>query len=115
VCFVNVTFLFYYRQHNCYRFTAKKVLVYLCSGGVHYRDKETASWRLSLSGLAIAYNQTGSRYQGPYPKTLKLDQYSHTMTLDYDDGTTSIVVRSRDGFEVYDNLQMVYWYSERVV
>jgi len=74
--------------------------VCLLSGRVHYRDKETVSWRLSLSGLAIAYNQTVSRYQGPYPTMLTLDLMSHTLTVLYDDGSTAITVHTTDGFEV---------------
>jgi len=82
--------------------------VWLLSGGVHYRDKETVSWRLSLSGLAVAYNQTVSRYQGPYPTMLTLDLMSRTLTLLYDDGSTAITVRTTDGFEVVDKLTTVF-------
>lgn len=72
-------------------------------GGVHYRDKETVSWRLSLSGLAVAYNQTVSRSQGPYPTMLILDLLMHTFTVEYADGSTAITVRSTHGFEVCCN------------
>jgi len=72
----------------------------LLSGGVHYRDKETVSRRLSLSGLAVAYNQTVSKYQGPYPTQLQLETTSRVLTVMYDDGKTSLTVQSRDGFEV---------------
>jgi len=82
--------------------------ILLCSGGVHYRDKETVSWRLSLSGLAVAYNETVSRYRGPYPVLLKLDSRSHTVTVEYDDGRTSLVVRTTEGFEVNSILQTIY-------
>jgi len=71
------------------------------SGGVHYRDKETVSRRLSLSGLAVAYNQTVSRYDGPYPTLLRLDLTSHILTVEYDSGRTSLTVRTSDGFEVF--------------
>jgi len=82
-------------------------ILYLCSGGVHYRDKETVSRRLALSGMAIAYGQNVSRYQGPYPTLTEVDLASRTLTVDYDDGTTAIVLRSRDGFEASDE----YFYS----
>jgi len=80
----------------------------LCSGGVHYRDKETVSWRLSLSGLAVAYNETVARYRGPYPALLKLDSTSHVLTVEYDNGGTSLDVRTTEGFEVNSMLQTVY-------
>jgi len=80
------------------------------SAGVHYRDKETVSWRLSLSGLAVAYNHNVSRYQGPYPTLLKLVLASHTLTVEYDDGTISVVVHNSDGFEVCDTVASCLWY-----
>jgi len=82
-------------------------MVDLCRGLVHYRDKDTVSRRLSLSGLAVAYGQDVSRYQGPYPKLIKLDLTSHTVTVEYDDGKTTIVVRTTDGFEVCNTLCIV--------
>jgi len=71
-----------------------------CSSGPHYRDKQTVSWRLSLSGLAVAYNQTVSRYLGPYPTLLELSFTSHMITVWYDNGAASIDVRATGGFEV---------------
>ena len=78
----------------------------MSSGSIHYRDKETVSWRLSLSGLAVAYNETVSRYQGPYPKLVETDLTSHTVAVVYDDGKTSIIVHTTDGFEVCDILHL---------
>ena len=84
------------------------MFVCLFSGGVHYRDKETVSWRLSLSGLAVAYNQTVSRYQGPCPTMSILDLKLHTLTVKYDDGTTSVTVHTTDGFEVYEKFLNIF-------
>jgi len=81
--------------------------VCLSRGTVHYRDKETVSWRLSLSGLAVAYNQSVSRYQGPYPKLVETDLTSHKVAVVYDDGKTSIIVKTTDGFEVCDTLHTI--------
>ena len=80
--------------------------IFLCllRGGVHYRDKETVSWRLSLSGLAVAYNQNVSRYRGPYPTMSILDLALHVMTVEYDDGAAALTVHTTDGFEVSDKV-----------
>ena len=78
----------------------------MLSGGVHYRDKETVSWRLSLSGLAVAYNQSVSSYQGPYPSMLITDLVLHSLTVEYD--STAITVLATDGFEVCDKLPTIF-------
>ena len=65
---------------------------------VHYQDKETVGTRLSLSGLAQAY-QISTKYKGPMPTSISVSQ-SGTMTITYDNGNTPINVRNTWGFEV---------------
>ena len=87
-------------------------IVCLHRGGIHYRDKDTVSWRLSLSGLAIAYNQTVSRYQGPYPTLLIIDLALHVLTVEYDNGAAAIIVPTTDGFEVSVKLVTLFVFSK---
>lgn len=67
------------------------------SGPVHTRHKLEVGYRLSLSGLAVAYNYN-LLYQGPFPfKALVVNDT--TLIVDYGDMWT-LDVRSTEGFEL---------------
>jgi len=68
---------------------------------VHFRDKTTAAWRLSLSGLAVAYNYVDVKYQGPW--VTQVTAGAKHLKLTYDHDKSIIALRNTIGFEVCCN------------
>ena len=55
--------------------------------------------RLAVSGLAVAYSKP-YKYQGPQPSAFFIDIGFFTLGIEFDNRTTEIQVRNKDGFEV---------------
>ena len=66
---------------------------------IHPRDKSTVGARLAVSGLAVAYSKP-YKYQGPQPSAFFIDIGFFTLGIEFDNRTTEIQVRNKDGFEV---------------
>jgi hypothetical protein len=64
----------------------------------HPRYKHDVGYRLSRSGLAIAYNQT-VEFQGPIVSTVGYSTGSQTLNITYT-AVTNIELRNTNGFEV---------------
>ncbi|XP_060570661.1 sialate O-acetylesterase-like [Ruditapes philippinarum] len=68
---------------------------------IHPRDKQDVASRLVLSALQVAYNiKTMGRFVGPMISAFSVDLITNRMTLDFDNGTDPIRVKSMDGFEI---------------
>jgi hypothetical protein len=65
---------------------------------IHPRTKEDVAYRLSRSGLAIAYNQS-VEYQGPIVSNVAYTSGSKSVTITYT-GVSGIDLRNPNGFEV---------------
>lgn len=65
---------------------------------IHPRDKFDVAQRLSLSGRAVAYGDSGLDFQGPFPSAIT--KTGQKMNIEYDRGNSVIEVRSTYGFEV---------------
>jgi hypothetical protein len=74
---------------------------HLINCSIHPRDKQDVASRLVLSALQVAYNiKTMGRFVGPMISAFSVDLITNRMTLDFDNGTDPIRVKSMDGFEV---------------
>jgi hypothetical protein len=71
-------------------------LFYCCS--VHPRYKHDVGYRLSRSGLAVAYGQQ-VEFQGPIVQTVDYTNGSETMNITYT-AVSNFDLRSSNGFEV---------------
>ncbi len=71
-------------------------LFYHCS--VHPRYKHDVGYRLSRSGLAVAYGQQ-IEFQGPIVETVAYTNGSETMNITYT-AVSNFDLRSSNGFEV---------------
>ncbi len=71
-------------------------LLYCCSG--HPRYKHDVGYRLSRSGLAVAYGQQ-VEFQGPIVQTVAHTNGSETMNITYT-AVSNFDLRSSNGFEV---------------
>ena len=58
---------------------------------------------VALSGLSVAYNVQGLKYQGPRESAFFVDTGFYTLKIEYDKGKDPITVRSKQGFEVCFN------------
>jgi len=68
------------------------------ANGIHPRTKLDVGYRLSRSGLAVAYNQQ-VEYLGPLVQNVAYTSGAATVTLTYG-SVTSLDVRNNNGFEV---------------
>ncbi|CAF1432135.1 unnamed protein product [Rotaria sordida] len=66
--------------------------------GIHPRTKHDVGYRLSRSGLAVAYNQE-VEYQGPIVSSVSYSSGSETINITYT-GVQNIDLRNPNGFEV---------------
>ncbi|KAK3098110.1 hypothetical protein FSP39_016199 [Pinctada imbricata] len=67
-------------------------------GAIHPRYKHDIARRLGLSSLAVAYQQAGFDYQGPFPVSYKLDRTASHIIIEFDH--TPIEIRVKTGFEI---------------
>ncbi|XP_052237319.1 sialate O-acetylesterase-like isoform X3 [Dreissena polymorpha] len=70
---------------------------------IHPRDKQDIAWRLTLSGLQVAYNMSSlGRYLGPQISAYYIDIGYHTLRLEFDGakGQGISVTNTSAGFEV---------------
>ena len=74
---------------------------------IHPRDKQDVASRLALAGLAVAYNQTVGRFQGPLATAYAIPKGVPVVQIFFDNSakvhahsSNSFEVRSSDGFEV---------------
>lgn len=65
-------------------------------GSIHPRDKQDVASRLTLGAKAVAYNETGVPFQGPFPN--KIMSTSMYLNITYDQ--TVSVTPSADTFEI---------------
>jgi hypothetical protein len=70
----------------------------MLSSSVHTRYKHDVGYRLSRSGLAIAYGQQ-VEFQGPIVENVVYSTDSQTVNITYT-AVSNIEVRSPNGFEV---------------
>ncbi len=67
----------------------------------HPRDKLDVAYRLSRSGLAVAYGQTNITYLGPIVADISVATDSHQVNITYSSVTSpSVELRNPNGFEV---------------
>jgi sialate O-acetylesterase len=68
---------------------------------IHPRDKLDVGYRLSRSGLAVAYGYKNITYQGPVIAHISVSSDSKKINVTYSDVVSkSIEVRNPTGFEV---------------
>ncbi len=68
---------------------------------VHPRDKLDVGYRLSRSGLAVAYGYTNITYQGPIIADISVASDSSKINITYSNvASPSIELRNPAGFEV---------------
>jgi hypothetical protein len=68
---------------------------------VHPRNKLDVGYRLSRSGLAVAYGYTNISYQGPIIDTISIASDSSKVNVTYSATVSSgIELRNPNGFEV---------------
>jgi hypothetical protein len=80
------------------------MFVYFCktiySSSVHPRYKHDVGYRLSRSGLAVAYGQQ-VEFQGPIVRNVSYSTGSQTVNITYT-AVPNIELRNPNGFEVYN-------------
>ncbi|CAF3431994.1 unnamed protein product [Rotaria sp. Silwood1] len=70
-------------------------------GGIHPRNKLDVGYRLSRSGLAVAYGYTNITYQGPIIANISVALNSSQVNVTYTNTvSSSIELRNPNGFEV---------------
>ncbi|UJR09504.1 hypothetical protein I4U23_013742 [Adineta vaga] len=70
-------------------------------GGIHPRNKFDVGYRLSRSGLAVAYNLTNIRYQGPIIIDFSIIPHTHQIEIMYSDKVSKgVQLRNPNGFEI---------------
>jgi len=67
---------------------------------IHPRTKLDVGYRLSRSGLAIAYGQKNINYQGPIPNEVARDSDDRINVTFWSTFSSSIELRNTNGFEV---------------
>jgi sialate O-acetylesterase len=68
---------------------------------IHPRNKLDVGYRLSRSGLAVAYGYKNISYQGPIIADISIASDSSNVNVTYSDTVSpSIELRNPDGFEV---------------
>jgi len=80
------------------RFSAHRLQLFHPFSG-HFRDKLDVGYRLSRSGLAVAYGQQ-VEFQGPIVQNVAYSTGSQTVNITYT-AVSSIELRDANGFEVY--------------
>lgn len=63
---------------------------------IHPRDKQDVAYRLTLGARAVAYNEKGVPFQGPFPNQILSTQIYVNVTYDQEVSVTP----SKDMFEV---------------
>ena len=76
------------------------------SFSIHPRYKHDIGYRLSRSGLAVAYGQQ-VEFQGPIVQDVTHSTSSHTVNITYA-AVSSIDLRTPNGFEVYNSSVSYY-------
>ncbi len=71
---------------------------YICTFSVHPRYKHDVGYRLSRSGLAVAYGQQ-VEFQGPIVQNVAYSAGSQTVNITYG-SVSNIDLRSQNGFDV---------------
>ncbi|CAF4083979.1 unnamed protein product [Rotaria sp. Silwood2] len=70
-------------------------------GGIHPRNKLDVGYRLSRSGLAVAYGYQNITYQGPIIANISIALDSSKVNVTYTNATSSSVeLRNPNGFEI---------------
>jgi hypothetical protein len=68
---------------------------------VHPRNKLDVGYRLSRSGLAVAYGYTNITYQGPIVASISVASDSSKVNVTYSNAASpSVELRNPNGFEV---------------
>jgi sialate O-acetylesterase len=68
---------------------------------VHPRNKLDVGYRLSRSGLAVAYGYKNISYQGPIISDISIASDSSKMNITYSNAASpGIELRNQNGFEV---------------
>jgi hypothetical protein len=68
---------------------------------IHPRDKLDVGYRLSRSGLAVAYGYTNITYQGPIVASISVASDSSKVNVTYSNAASpSVELRNPNGFEV---------------
>jgi hypothetical protein len=68
---------------------------------VHPRTKFDVGYRLSRSGLAVAYDQENITYQGPIIVDISVGAGSHQVNVTYSSAVSpSVELRNPNGFEI---------------
>jgi hypothetical protein len=67
---------------------------------IHPRTKLDVGYRLSRSGLAIAYGLKNINYQGPMPNEVVMDSDTRVNVTYWSTFSSSIELRNPNGFEV---------------
>jgi hypothetical protein len=80
------------------RFSTHRLKLFLLFS-IHPRYKHDVGYRLSRSGLAIAYEQQ-VEFQGPIVQNVSYSSGSQTVNITYT-AVSSIELRNPNGFEVY--------------
>ncbi len=81
---------------------------------IHPRDKLDVGYRLSRSGLAVAYGYKNITYQGPVIAHISVSSDSKRINVTYSDVVSkSIEVRNPTGFEV--NVSFLYSFLLRKI
>ena len=79
----------------------EKIMFRYFSELIHPRTKFDVGYRLSRSGLAVAYEQTNIPYLGPIIDHISLATDSHQINVTYSNvASPSIELRNSNGFEV---------------
>ncbi len=77
----------------------KPNLCLICIFSIHPRTKHDVGYRLSRSGLAIAYGQQ-VEFQGPIVQNVAYTSGAQTLTITYG-SVSALDLRNPNGFEVY--------------
>jgi hypothetical protein len=72
----------------------------ICIFSIHPRTKHDVGYRLSRSGLAVAYGQQ-VEFQGPIVQDVVYSTGDQTVSITYT-SVSSIELRNPNGFEVYN-------------
>ena len=88
------------RLYKCNRCKIK-ISIFYQKIRVHPRDKLDVGYRLSRSGLAVAYGYKNVTYQGPIIADISIAADSSKINITYSNAASpSIELRNSDGFEV---------------
>ncbi|CAF0850228.1 unnamed protein product [Adineta steineri] len=83
-------------------------------GGIHPRTKLDVGYRLSRSGLAIAYGQTHVTYQGPIVREFGRDSDDRMNVTYWSTISSSIELRNPNGFEICCQVKQLCMSNETV-